>query len=178
MALPLVAIFYVIEIFANIFVRFDFMLVLMPPFMKKRTLEMDEQILYKNCHKIWQIKTNEGISNCILLNYDPETMKHTVKFIEKNQNWFNTTFIGVKFKEKNVSFEKCADKKSIWHLNLLDLIDEQLIDVDAFSVSITNDWIQEAHDTSSHNDIDIIASSFATFIIGPPEDSPPQSPHL
>eukprot|EP01084_Bolivina_argentea_P297201 511984_1 len=44
--------------------KFDLIAVIMPSFMRKRKLELDEQILWENCKRYWEITTDRGLTKC------------------------------------------------------------------------------------------------------------------
>ena len=49
---------------------YDLLLSLMPSFLKVRTLQVDEQILYENCNRLWAINTNDGLKYGKMLRFN------------------------------------------------------------------------------------------------------------
>ena len=81
LVMPLVLVFYLVEITINAIrrcfgkqERYNLLLLLIPPFLKARKLEIDEQLLYKNCKRYWRITTNEGEKYCKMTKYNQTTM--------------------------------------------------------------------------------------------------------
>ena len=60
--------------------KLDLASYILPGFIKRRKLELDEQILWENCHTLWTITTHRGPTKCICIKYDPRIGKHYVKF--------------------------------------------------------------------------------------------------
>ena len=70
MILPMWVLFYLIETPIGWILKlwhqdrhysYDLLLPLMPSFLKVRTLQIDDQILYENCNRLWEINTNDGL---------------------------------------------------------------------------------------------------------------------
>eukprot|EP01084_Bolivina_argentea_P050298 92480_1 len=104
--------------------------VFMPTFMKQKQLQLDEQILYDNCHKNWEIITNKGPTRCQIVKYQQHIRTHYVKFYTHDMT------------EIRVSIDNNIDKKHEWSLDLMHLYKSRLIDLEQFSkVEVNRDWM-------------------------------------
>eukprot|EP01084_Bolivina_argentea_P123568 218973_1 len=108
-------------------IMFDLAVFLMPNFLSHRQLELDEQVLFQECHMHFKITTNKGLSRCKFKSYEAATRHHEVQF------------------EENVSMQNHVENKSIWTLDLFDLYRENLIDFRQFHVKTTSKYTQQAH---------------------------------
>ena len=100
--------------------------------MKRRSLSLDEQILYDECHREWEITTHKGLSKCRIIKFTPSTKKHYVKFYSDNGHPIR------------VSVGNDVAKKHCWMLDLMELSEQQLIDLEQFAVvKVDNEWMVE-----------------------------------
>eukprot|EP01084_Bolivina_argentea_P252494 423824_1 len=105
-------------------VAFDFAVLLMPPFMKKRNLEIDEQIEGTEI----EISTNKGLQLCEVEEYDPVRAHHKVKFKQK------------------VSVGNNVVEKSKWNVDLIELEKEGFIKFKQLERNVDNKWTANAHE--------------------------------
>eukprot|EP01084_Bolivina_argentea_P293901 505592_1 len=141
-AFALIVLFYAIEYCINIvkrllyccrknkkFIRFDLAVRLMPPFMRRRQLELDEQIVFENCQRRWIITTNKGTKWGKFVKYEAEIMHHYVQFTDE------------------VSVQNSVLKKKEWKLDAFDLYREGLLDMKQFEINVTEKYTNEAHES-------------------------------
>eukprot|EP01083_Nonionella_stella_P180070 641139_1 len=115
-------------------INFDLAVLLMPPFMKDRKLELDDQILWSNCHMYCTIVTNRGPTKCKVVKYKPEIGDHYVRFYNDEE------------KPIKVSVQNSVEKKHHWQVDLFDLNDDELIDFEQFDdVDVDAEWTHTAH---------------------------------
>jgi len=148
-AMAFMVVFYLIEGIINLFKRlmhcccslrgevfmpFDFAVMLMPQFMKARKLELDEQILFENCNRFFLITTNRGPTKCKFLRYKPEIGDHYVRFYTE------------KGKGMKVSVMNSVEKKHQWQVDLYTLHKEGLVDLEQFdNIPVTAEFTHKAH---------------------------------
>eukprot|EP01083_Nonionella_stella_P230213 814037_1 len=102
----------------------DLAITLMPPWMKKRNLEIDDQIVNKKC----VMETNEGDdTECRITGYRQEIMKHNVEF------------------DKRVCVGDSIMVQKKWLLDLWELADEGSISFDQFYTNVDAEWTYRAH---------------------------------
>lgn len=102
-----------------------------PKFLKRRRLALDEQILYEQCRREWEISTNKGLSKCRMVKYTKSTKRHHVKFYTDDG------------KPMRVSVGNDVAEKKIWILDLIELSERKLIDLDQFMVNVDKTWIDK-----------------------------------
>eukprot|EP01084_Bolivina_argentea_P010067 18783_1 len=146
-AMILITAFYAIEFIINIipkcfhifcknneFIKYDLAVTLMPKFIKERTLELDDQIIWDNCHTYWTINTNKGPTRCKIVKYKEGTGQHHVLF-------YNDYIKPIK-----VSVGTSVEKRHRWQLDLFDLHRNGDIKFDQFySVFLSSEWTSIAH---------------------------------
>ena len=105
-----------------------------PAFVRRSRLSLDEQILYDECNREWEIQTNKGLTKCRMVKYTAWNKKHTVEFYDED---------GQKIR---VSVDHNVVKKHSWILDLIELSEEGLIDLKQFeSLQTDKSWILQAH---------------------------------
>eukprot|EP01084_Bolivina_argentea_P221982 375836_1 len=118
------------------FVVFDLSLCMIPSCIRKTTLELDQQICYLNCGRVWHMDTNKGKTSCAMVDFNDAAMKHTIKFFRtENENR----------KSQRVSIRPHIQKQATWNLNIMELHDKGLIDLQQFVIEIDSKCITEAH---------------------------------
>eukprot|EP01083_Nonionella_stella_P100230 282393_1 len=106
--------------------KFDFAIVLMPSWMKKRNLEIDDQIVTSDVE--WKIETNLGSDTpCRITGYRQEIMKHNVEF------------------DASVCVGDSIMVQKRWLLDLWELKDEGAISFDQFYTCVDAEWTHRAH---------------------------------
>eukprot|EP01083_Nonionella_stella_P122850 369792_1 len=147
LAMVLVVIFYAIEWIIKTVSNccfhgekaFNLITLILPKFMRKRKLELDEQILYDNCDLYWTIKTSDrGETKCRAEDYDYKLHKHRITFYDDDE------------KHKiDVSIEDDVERKRTWWLDLMHLHEVGLLELKQFEeVDIDRQYIHKA----SHDD--------------------------
>ena len=180
LAIPCLALFYVIEGIINAlryivyfigckwyycyqdngktrFRKYDFAVELMPAWMKKRKLELDEQILFEypkgaiHDDHIWEIMTSEGKTKCKITDYKKETQDHYIKFYEHSDLKSELGTEGAQRKEfKRIEVSICnrIEKKHGWWVDLYDLRDDGLIDLNQFdNIKVNQHFTSIAHES-------------------------------
>ena len=105
--------------------------------MKRSRLSLDEEILYDECNREWEIQTDKGLTKCRMVKYTALNKKHTVEFYGKN---------GDKIR---VSVDNDVVKKHCWILDLVELSEEGLIDLHQFeSLQMDSSWMEKARSAS------------------------------
>ena len=108
-----------------------------PAFVKRSRLSLDEQILYDECDREWEIRTDRGLTKCRMVKYTALNKKHTVEFYDEN---------GAKV---HVSVDNNVVKKSCWILDLIELSGKELIDLKQFELlQMDNSSMMKAHNTA------------------------------
>eukprot|EP01083_Nonionella_stella_P161426 528743_1 len=147
-AILFMIIFYTVEKLVN-FVRvcicckhsYDLVALIMPAFIKARRLELDEQILWKNCGKSWEISTHRGPTVAVAEKYNPHLHKHYMKFYDNNGYEDDDT----KWTGLRVSVQGDVAKKHCWLLDLMELAEQGLMDLKQFDqVKVDRAWTEEA----------------------------------
>eukprot|EP01083_Nonionella_stella_P230215 814042_1 len=106
----------------------DLAIPLMPRWMKRRNLEIDDQIVNKDGDKKFVMETNLGDeTHCAITDYRPDIMKHKVIF------------------DKDVSVGDSIMIQRVWLLDLWELKDEGAITFDQFYSNVDEDWTATAH---------------------------------
>ena len=122
--------------------KLDLAAVILPTFLKRRKLELDEQILWDNCHTVWTITTHRGPTKCKAVKYNAHLHQHYIKFYDTNGDDDNDEdWTGLR-----VSVEDNVAKKHCWLLDLMHLHEAGLMDIKQFErVKVDNDWTVNAN---------------------------------
>eukprot|EP01084_Bolivina_argentea_P148121 259029_1 len=144
-AIPLFILFHCVEIPFNFFrkcicrkkYKYDLTLLLMPPWLRRRKMEIDDQLIYDNCKKYWKISTNEGDKIGKVIAYNHINMKHLIQFYEDKNSLHKPVAVSVQNK---------IDKNTEFWLDLFELRDDGMIDFEQFNnIETTQEWIQKAY---------------------------------
>eukprot|EP01083_Nonionella_stella_P213062 768781_1 len=113
--------------------RYDLITLILPKFMKKRKIELDEQILFANCGQYWTIATDRGETRCKAFEYDYKLHQHEITFYDEHED------------EIEVSVEDAVEKKDTWLLDLMHLYEVGLLKLEQFEeVGIDLQYINKA----------------------------------
>ena len=153
LAMALLVVFYGLDKTIN-FIRicickkripYDLAALILPAVLKQRKLELDEQILFHNCHKVWTITTHKGPTRCIATKYDKYVHKHLIQFFDtggKNGHQYRK-----KWRKMHVSVDGNVARKHEWLLDLMELSERGLMDIKQFEhADVDAYWMQEVYD--------------------------------
>ena len=124
--------------------KLDLATVILPGFLKRRKLELDDQILWDNCKRTWTITTHRGPTKCKAVKYNKHLHKQYIKFYDTMDENGNPIDDDKDWQGLRVSVEDDVAKRHCWLLDLMHLHEVGLMELKQFeNVKVDNNWTND-----------------------------------